>query len=295
MAEPTPLDRLWLSDHPLVQVPEDVDKNSRGRVLVIGGSERSVGALMLTGEAAFRAGAGKVQLATPRQIAIPLGIAMPEAGIYPLPAGDDGELAPDAWQALEGALESADCVVIGPGMGNSEAAGGLLDRALDAMSKDQVLVLDAAAIHAAASRHAALAASAIPIVVTPHVGEMASLIDCSPEEVTNNPGQALDRTIAAIRATALIKGRTTLIGDQAGTRLRFVGGGPGLATGGSGDVLAGIVAALLSRGQDPLTAAAWATWLHGEAGRRLAERQAPIGYLARVLLPVIPALIRGFA
>lgn len=295
MADPIALDRAWLAAHPIVPVAEDTSKNERGRVLVVGGSRRSAGALRLTGEAAFRTGAGKVQLATLECLGVALGIAVPEAGIFALPEGENGQLSAEAGEPLEKAISPCDCVVLGPGMGDTDAAAGLLDRALAVMKSEQSLVIDAAAIRASASRLDALAQSAVTCVLTPHAGEMAALIGEDEGAVRGDPGRALDRAVSATGQVVLIKGPTTLIGAPGAETVAFVGGGPGLATGGSGDVLAGIVGALLARGQDPLSAAAWAVWLHGEAGRRLAEGQAPVGFLARELIPLIPGLMRGFA
>lgn len=295
MAEPVPLDREWLSAHPLCAVDEETDKNERGRVLVVGGSRRSPGALRLTGEAAFRAGAGKVQLATLASLGAALGVAVPEAGFIDLPEGEEGELAGNARAQLGDAFEACDCAVLGPGMGDADAAGALLDAALAALDTRQSLVLDAAAIRAAPSRLEALSRSRAAIVLTPHAGEMAALLGKDDDDVRRDPRLALEAAIAACGHPMVIKGPVTFIGAPDSAILAFVGGGPGLATGGSGDVLAGIVAALLARGQDALSALAWAVWLHGEAGRRLGETQAPVGYLARELTPVIPALIRGFA
>lgn len=294
MGEPIPLDRAWLAAHPLVPIPEDTNKNDRGRVLVVGGSRRSAGALLLTGEAAFRTGAGKVQLATLDCLAIALGMAVPEAGIFALPEGEQGQLSTDAAAVIEHAMAPCDCVVLGPGMGDTDAAGALLDMAMGVLEPGQSLVLDAAAIKAARHRSPALSQLRARCVLTPHAGEMAALLGEDEDSVRGDPCAALGRAIDLTGHTVVIKGPTSYIGAPNGEILAFVGGGPGLATGGSGDVLAGIAAALLARGQDPLSAAAWAVWLHGEAGRRLAEEQAPVGFLARELIPLIPSLIRGF-
>jgi ADP-dependent NAD(P)H-hydrate dehydratase len=294
VAEPVPLDRSWLADHPLVPIAEDTDKNDRGRVLVVGGSRRSAGAMRLTGEAAFRAGAGKVQLATLESLGVALGVAVPEAGIIALPEGDDGQLSPRAADELEQVIAPCDCVVIGPGMGDAEAAGALLDAALAALKPEQSLVIDAAALRALPSRIEAISRTPARCVLTPHAGEMAGLLGQEEAEVRDDPQAALARAIEITRQVVLVKGATTFIGTPQGEMLAFAGGGPGLATGGSGDVLAGLIAAFLSRGQNPVSAAGWGVWLHGEAGRRLAEEQAPVGYLARELLPVIPSLVRGF-
>ncbi|RYE03745.1 MAG: NAD(P)H-hydrate dehydratase, partial [Sphingomonadales bacterium] len=109
------LDGEWLGANPLPEPASDTDKNKRGRVLAVGGSRTVPGALRLTGEAAFRAGAGKVQLATPEAACLPLGVAMPEAAVFGLPVNSDGELTGS--DLLAEMLERCDACVIGPGMG----------------------------------------------------------------------------------------------------------------------------------------------------------------------------------
>lgn len=293
MVDAIPLDRAWLAAHPLVAIPDDTDKNARGHVLIVGGSLRAPGALRLTAEAAFRAGAGKVRIATLASLAVPLGIAVPEAGIIALPESGD-EIAADAVTVLAKAIGQCDTLVIGPGMLSDGVAGALLDGALEVLSENQVLLLDAAAIRAARERVGAIKRAGIRCVLTPHAGEMAGLLDEGEAAIRADPAAAVLRAIAATGQTALIKGPVSFVGGPDCDLLGFAGGGPGLATGGSGDVLAGLVAAFLARGQDPLSAAAWGVWLHGEAGRRLAERQGAIGFLARELIPPVPGLIAGF-
>ena len=292
VADAVSLDRAWLADHPLAVIPVDTDKNERGRVLVVGGSRLSPGALRLTGEAALRAGAGKVRLATLESLAVALGLAVPEAGIMGLPEGEGGELSADAAGLLGKDFAQADCVILGPGMADPAAAAPLLAAALATMGPQQALVIDAAAIGAAGDRLDALRAARVRCILTPHIGEMAGLLGVSKDAVERDFGQALGRAIENTGKIVVLKSATTQIGCATGGMLRYGGGGPGLATGGSGDVLAGIVGGLIACGQDPFVAAAWGVWLHGEAGAHLAAERGPIGYLARELLPLIPSLRR---
>ena len=122
----TPLDPAWLAAHPLPDPGKDTDKNSRGRVLVAGSSRTVPGAILLTGEAALRAGAGKLQLASVEGSAGPLGIAMPEAAVFPLLTADDGELGEDAGAALLDYVARCDALVFGPGMGATAPAEAIL-------------------------------------------------------------------------------------------------------------------------------------------------------------------------
>ncbi|MBB4858506.1 hydroxyethylthiazole kinase-like uncharacterized protein yjeF [Novosphingobium chloroacetimidivorans] len=283
----TPLDAQWLADHPLPDIDHDTDKNKRGRLLVAGGSQLVPGALLLSGEAGYRAGAGKVQLALPASAASGVGIAMPEAAVIALEVNDKGELGPSAGKVGD-LIGRCDALVLGPGMGGGSDAHALLETVLDHKESGVALLLDAAAIGAAPDFADALCRWSGPLVLTPHPGEMAGLMTCEADDVCDEMAmQAADR----FQATVLLKGPRTMIASSDGTVLQFHGGGPGLATGGSGDVLAGIIGGLLARGADAQLAAAWGVWAHGESGRMLARSVGPIGFLARELLPAIPGLL----
>ena len=116
------LDSVWLRRHPLPVHPEDTDKNSRGRLMLVGGSTLVPGGLTLTATAAFRAGAGKVQIALPEPLAIPSGIAMPESGVFALPVSDEGEIA--GLGTLSDRITCCDCVAIGPAMASTSCSAG---------------------------------------------------------------------------------------------------------------------------------------------------------------------------
>lgn len=283
------LDAAWLRRHPLPVHPEDTDKNSRGRVMLVGGSLRVPGGLMLTALAAFRAGAGKVQMGLPEPLAIPTGIAMPEAGIFALPH-EEGEIA-DA-SVLTDKLEGCDCLVLGPAMASPSAAVAMMDALLPAMEAGPV-VIDAACVGAAAARLAAVEALAGGAILTPHIGEMAQLTGLAADEIEARRDGIAVEWAARLRAVIVMKGATTLVASPDGEVAAYGGGGVGLATGGSGDVLTGIVAGLCARGLPAFEAACWGVWLHGEAGRRLGERLGPMGFLARELPGEVPSLMRG--
>jgi hydroxyethylthiazole kinase-like uncharacterized protein yjeF len=285
------IDRDWLAAHPLPQPGPDTDKNKRGHVVAAGGSQAVPGALRLTGEAAFRAGAGKVQLATVEQGSALLGVALPEAAVFALPVNRDGELAARAGKALAGMLGRCDTVVLGPGMGAGADCEAILEAVLAHPRGDLTLLIDAAMIAAAAQMEQAVRGYAGRVVFTPHPGEMALLMACDEDRVAAQP-EALAREAAArFGATIVLKSSETWIATPDAPILHYPGGGPGLATGGSGDVLAGIIGGLLSRGAPPRIAAAWGVWLHGEAGKALSARIGPLGFLARELPAEVPALM----
>ncbi len=286
---PITLDGAWLRDHPL-PVHHDVDKNDRGRVVLVGGSAQVPGGVRLTAEAAFQSGAGKVQLAVPDMLAIPLGVLLPEAGMFALPTDETGEIAGTG--PVEPLLDHCDCLAIGPAMGSADAAGRILDAILPRADACSV-ILDAAAVVAGHDRLPLLRRMAGRLILTPHAGEMAALTGEDREVVTKDRAKMLVRLAKDLGAVVVLKGPTTMLANLQGDVALYGGGGAGLATGGSGDVLTGIVAGLSARGLGNWEAACWGVWLHGEAGRRLSERHGPMGFLARQLPAEIPSLMRG--
>lgn len=287
--DPFTIDAAWLRAHPL-PMHANSDKNARGRVLLVGGSALVPGGLRLTAEAALQAGAGKVQLAVPRMLSIPLGVLLPEAGMFGLPADDDGEIA--GTDLVHDLLGHCDCLAIGPAMGSVAAAGHVLD-ALLPRSQACSVILDAAGVAAGSGRWPLLRDLGGRLILTPHAGEMAALTGEEPDALIADRAAVLRRVAGDLGAVVMLKGPTTMLANPEGSLALYGGGGSGLATGGSGDVLTGIIAGLSARGLGVWEAACWGVWLHGEAGRRLAERHGPMGFLARQLPAETPRLMRG--
>jgi hydroxyethylthiazole kinase-like uncharacterized protein yjeF len=268
------------------------DKDDRGRVLIIGGSRAVPGGALLAGTAALRAGAGKLQIATVDSVAVPMAIAMPEALVAGHAESKDGGFADAAIPDLCGRCDGIDAVVIGPGMRDGPAVAGLL-RGVLAREAPVPLVVDAAALAASPHADAAFRAWRGGAVMLPHIGEMAALLQCDANEVDADRQAAARRAAERYRAVTLMKGPTSMIVAPDGETFSYSGGGVGLGTSGSGDTLAGIVGGLLARGMDPLGATLWGVWLHGEAGRRLAQQMGPVGFLAREIPALVPALLDG--
>lgn len=286
------LDADLLRAFPLPRLPEDGDKEERGRLLVVAGSRELAGAALLAGLAGLRAGAGKLQIATAASIAVPLGIALAEARVVGCAETAEGCLAGSAIAPIVELAGEAHAVTIGCGLQHGEALDDLLD-ALFASGHDSPLVLDAAVLGSLPPRDAAVRAWRAGAILLPHAREMASLLECTAEEVEIDPLNAALRAAERYRAVALVKGRFSFIAAPDGRAFRFEGGGIGLATSGSGDVLAGIVGGLAARGADPLTATLWGVWLHGEAGRMLTERVGRVGFLAREIPDLVPGLLQN--
>ena len=287
MPKPKPLTAAALKRHPLPPI-EGGDKDRHGQILIIAGSLDVPGAGLLTANAAMRAGAGKLQLAVPDDVAVPLGIAMPEAMVVGFATARDGGFARRAVAAMLDLAGNADAIVAGPGLTGNPAASRLAGE-LCALGKP--LVLDAALLHALPAKADKARHADVPPILLPHAGEMASLLECDPEEVEADPLGHGRACAARYDSLVLVKGVASHIVTPDGAAWRYPGGGPGLGVSGSGDVLAGIIGGLLARGTPPLTALLWGVWLHGEAGRALAKKIAPLGFLAREIPFEVPALL----
>jgi hydroxyethylthiazole kinase-like uncharacterized protein yjeF len=292
VSQPIILDRALLGRFPLPDHPEDGDKEDRGRLLVIAGSRELAGAALLAGIAGLRAGAGKLQIATAASVAPALAIAVPEARVIGCEETDEGCLAASSIPALLDFAKGADAFTIGCGLEHGPPLEQMLDAFLGS-DIDRPLVLDAAVLGCLAPRAETLRAWAGGAILLPHSREMARLLECGLEQVEADPLAAGRRAASIFGAIALIKGQYSHIATPDGRAFRFEGGGVGLATSGSGDVLAGIVGGLCARGADPLAATLWGVWLHGEAGRILSKRVGRIGFLAREILDLVPGLLEA--
>ena len=255
-------------------------KEDRGRVLIVGGSREVPGAALLAAHASLRAGAGKLHIAAPADVAPAIAIAMPEARVSGLAATTRGEIAVVSDAILAAAGES-DALLIGPGMAPSKTTqrvGGALT------ARARHVVLDAGALGADPAEST---------VITPHFGEMATLLGCSKDEVANDAEDIARRYAREHGLVVVLKSATTYIAAPAGDLWVHRGGSIGLGTSGSGDVLAGIIAGLMAQGAAAEQAAVWGVVLHGAAGTTLSKRVGIVGFLAREIADAIPRIRSG--
>jgi len=286
------LDDKLLQSWPLPQ-PGDSGKEARGRVLVIAGSAELPGAARLAGEAALRAGAGKLVIATAASCAPHVALAVPEARVIALPETARGGIAPPAIELVQEPASVADAILIGPGMQDEAATCGLVRALLRTVARTPVL-LDACAMGAVKDRDTG-PGDAPPLLVTPHAGEMAHLLDRDKDDVERNAAQVALDASRRWGAVVALKGAVTLIAAPDARAWRHEGGNAGLGTSGSGDVLAGLIVGLAARGAPLEQAAAWGVRLHARAGERLAARLGTLGYLARELSYEVPLLLETLA
>jgi len=249
---------------------------------------------VLAATAALRAGAGKLQVATCRSIATAVGIAVPEALVVPLPETREGEIAPSGASRVSEQLAGTAALLVGPGLVGERAVAGLVTGLLRQV-RDATVVVDAAALSPLGADHSLLRDLRGRAVLTPHTGEMAGLLDVE-EDVVERDAEAVARRAAAdLRAVVALKGAVTYVAAPDGRLWVYDGGDVGLATSGSGDTLAGIIAGLAARGAEPAQAAVWGVYLHGAAGNVLSRRMGGIGFLAREVLDEVPPLMAALA
>jgi len=297
-ARPRDVDMSLLRDWPLPVPSNDADKEDRGHVLVLGGSREMPGAVILAATAALRAGAGKLTIATGQSVAQLVALAIPESRVLGLAENDAGGFTVEAVTALDPLADKISAILIGPGMRDEAATARLVHALLPRLTgSDTQVVLDAEAMGAVVQTP--IGASPfrfdVPVLLTPHAGEMAHLTDIAKDEIGAAPERHALEAAQRWNAIVALKGPRTVIATPEGERWQHEGGNVGLATSGSGDVLAGIIAGLAARGAGLAQAAAWGVALHAHAGERLAERLGRLGYLARELCDEIPALLEQAA
>ena len=263
-------------------------KGSFGHVLVVGGSPGKTGAVLLAAQGALRAGAGLVSLAAPRSLYPIYASRLAEAMCVVLDDPAGGVLAAPHVAALARELEARDVLVLGPGLGR-DAGSAELVRALLALARVPAVV-DADALNAFAGDLEALRCTA-PRILTPHPGEAARLLGCSTAEIQDDRAAAARALAARSGAIAILKGARSVIATPEGELCVNPTGGPGLAAGGSGDVLAGLVGALLGQGLRAWDAARVGAFLHGVAG----DLGPTVGGLASELASRIPSAWQALA
>jgi ADP-dependent NAD(P)H-hydrate dehydratase len=258
--------------------PEDSNKGMYGTVLVIAGGRGMAGAAALVGASALRSGAGLVRVACPAEVQPTVASFEPSYMTYPLENDDDGLLSfKPARKAIARLLEKADVLAIGPGLGQSGEIRDLVHWVVEEV--EIPTVLDADALNALAGQTDTLADLRRPVVLTPHPGEFARLTGRSVAEIqADREGHAL-ALAQADHLVVLLKGMNTVITD--GHRIAVnKTGNPGMATGGAGDVLTGVIAALIAQKLPAFEAAQLGAHVHGLAGDIARDQTGEISLIA---------------
>jgi hydroxyethylthiazole kinase-like uncharacterized protein yjeF len=239
-------------------------KRRSGVLLVIAGSRRMTGAVRLVAEGAYRAGAGLVTVAVPEGILGVVQRLVTEGTFLPLPETEDGSIASAAFDLVAPQLESFDAVAMGPGMTAGAETASFVRTVVT--TAPVPIVADADALNAFAGRAEELAQRQSDLVLTPHDGEFVRLAGGSVRELGEDRLGRLRKLAAEVRATVLLKGRPALTASPSGEVRLNPTGGPTLSTGGTGDVLTGIVGSLLARGRSSFDAGTAGAFVHGVAG-----------------------------
>lgn len=263
-------------------------KDSKGRLLVVGGCAGNPGAVLLAAEAALRVGAGKVQVATVESTAGRLAVAVPEAFVLGL-AQDGDEIAASAAARIAEQASGVDAVLLGPGIGDPGAALALLEALVPQL--EVPVVVDAVGTAFLTEHADGLGTLASGSVVTPNTEELALVLGADEEEVGADVLGSCRRMVEATGATVLAGSAVTFAVEPGGACWRLEQGAPGAAASGSGDVKAGAVAGLLARGAEPAQAAVWAAYVHAGAGERLTSEVGRVGFLARDLVSRLPRIL----
>lgn len=264
--------------------PAHAHKGNFGKILMLCGSRGYTGAAALAAMGALRAGAGLVYLGVPNEIYSIMAVKLTEPIVFPLP-DQDGMLSEAAVKSLAAILPRMDTVLIGPGLGKSSGTLAVVRHILENFAGP--VVLDADGINVLKAHKDILRGRTSVTILTPHEGEFKRLGgDLSVDRISAAVKLALD-----LQVITVLKGHETVITDGVNCYVNNTGN-PGMAVGGSGDVLAGILSALLAQGIEPLRAAACAVWLHGAAGDLCATQIGQYGMLPSDMLQALPRLLK---
>ncbi|MHB8155870.1 MAG: NAD(P)H-hydrate dehydratase [Desulfocucumaceae bacterium] len=271
--------------------PNSSHKGDYGRVLVIGGCRGMAGAACLAAEAALRAGAGLVTLAVPEAIYGPVASKLTEVMVVPVASTAEGTLSGEALADLGGLLEKADVLVLGPGLSTHPETMEAV-REIVAFANIPV-VLDADGLNAFSGHPELIKKAKAPMVLTPHPGEMSRLTGLSIEALQGNRLEEAAFRSSAWGVVLVLKGARSLVATPDATIHINPSGNPGMATGGSGDVLTGVIAGLAAQGMELGRAAAAGVYLHGIAGDVAALERGMMGLVAGDILSALPGVIKN--
>ena len=264
--------------------PADGHKGTFGKILLLCGSRGYTGAAALAAMGALRSGAGLVYLAVPDSIYDIEAVKLTEPVIIPI-ADEDGRYAPESVEQILSLLQGKNAVLIGPGIGQSDGVEAVVCAVLEHFNGP--VVLDADGINLMRMHKDILRGRTGPTILTPHDGEFVRFGGVLESDRIASAKQ-LARDLGVI---VLLKGHRTVITDGDSVYLNRTGN-PGMATGGSGDVLAGVIVSLLGQGISPLKAAACGAWLHGAAGDICEKEIGQYGMLPSDMVNVLPRLLK---
>jgi len=264
-------------------------KGDYGKVLIIGGSAGMTGAPVMSASAALKSGAGLVTVGIAKSLNGILEVKLTEAMTAPL-KDENGHLSYECRDKVAELMEKADTVLFGPGLGTDRAIRLLLEFVMKNCKVP--LIIDADGLNVLSEDLSIIESCSCSLIFTPHEVEMSRLCGCSLSEVTENRLELSDRFAQEYSVTLILKGHHTIVTASDGTQYINITGNPGMATGGSGDVLAGILASVVSRGIKEDIAAAMAVYVHGKCADYAAEKFGEDGMSATDIIEYLPEVIK---
>jgi hydroxyethylthiazole kinase-like uncharacterized protein yjeF len=269
----------------------DTHKGDYGHLLVIAGSVGKTGAAAMACEAALRIGAGLVTLAIPKSLNAIMEVKLTEVMTEPLPETPKQTLSLRAFSSILRLCENKKAVIIGPGIGTFKETQSLILKLIKTLNLP--IILDADGLTALATQPKTLPTTNRSLILTPHPGEMAKLIRSTPKDVQEDR-ISISRNFAQSHHVHLVlKGHRSLIATPKGEVFINPTGNPGMASGGTGDVLTGMIGGLICQGFDILPSLQMAVYLHGLAGDEMAQELGEKSLIARDIIEKIPALLQG--
>ena len=268
----------------------DSHKGDYGHLLVIGGSPGLTGAVALCSLSALRAGAGLVTLGIPEGLNFILELKLTEVMTKPLAETKEKTISPEALPQILEFSKKIDAFAIGPGLSTQKETADFLLNLLPRINKPTIL--DADGLNILAKDISVLKKVRVPFILSPHPGEMARLVKKPISEIQKNRKEIARDFAAEYRVVLVLKGPKTIVTDQKNTYINHTGN-PGMATAGSGDVLTGIIGALLAQGLSSFEAAKFGVYLHGLAGDLAAQDKGEISLIAGDILEKLPEAFLG--
>jgi len=269
---------------------EESHKGSYGHLLIVAGSRGKTGAAVLAADAAIRGGAGLVTLAAPASLNDILEIKLTEVMTEPVREEKDGFFAKGAAANILEKLEGKSALVLGPGISRHDETGQMLRQILEKLSLPAVI--DADAIWHLSNSKELIKESKAPLILTPHPGEMARLLAISAADVQADRIGISRRFVAEYGCYLILKGARTIVAAPSGEIFINSSGNAGMASAGTGDVLSGLIGALLCQGCSPLESAIAGVWIHGTAGDKAAEEMGEAGLIASDIIRKMPEVMK---
>ena len=276
--------KAWFQGRPL-----DSHKGTAGHLLVIGGSPGKTGAAVMTSEAAMRVGAGLVTLGIPKSLNLAMESQLTEVMTIPLPENADQTLGLSAYKTIVGLLKDKKGLALGPGLGTAQSTQNLVRKVVQISPVP--VVIDADGLNALVDNLGVLKDVNVPVVMTPHPGEMARLVGKTSSQIQHHRINEAREFAGTHKVHLVLKGAKSIVAHPDGTVLINPTGNPGMASGGMGDVLTGLISGLIVQGLSVHEAIGTGVYLHGCTADFLVKDKGPVGFLASDLIDAIPGQI----